>query len=121
MKETDGLDCSTSGGTGLDRIDSNHGGAESVICGSGSGKLVKGDLREQEVSWLQLWELRANRGWFRNILRKRLERKDLAAVPVNQWIVVVEPIVSENECNGRVQLSNIKCYPNDITSRMADG
>src|SRR6266545_4705044 len=36
MKEMDGLDYSTSGGTGLDGIDSNHGGAESVIRGSGS-------------------------------------------------------------------------------------
>ena len=45
----------------------------------------------------------------------------MAAVPVNQQIVVIEPIVSENERNGRVQLSNIKCYPNDVTSRMIDG
>ncbi len=72
-------------------------------------------------AWLQLWELQANRGWFQNLLWEHLERKDLATVPVNQQIVAVEPIVSENEHNGRVQLSNIKCYPNDVTSRMTDG
>ena len=44
IKEMDGLDCSTSGGTGLDGVDSNHGGVESVICSSESGGLVKDDL-----------------------------------------------------------------------------
>src|SRR6266511_964817 len=85
---------------------------------TGRGRLK---LCGQEVSWPQLWEPRTNHGWFRNLLRERLEGKDLAAVPVNQRIVAVEPIVSKNERNGRVQLSNIKCYPNDIASGMADG
>src|SRR6266508_968216 len=122
MKETEGLDCCSSGGAGLDGGNSNRGGAES---GSrlrerqtGRGRLK---LCGQEVSWPQLWEPRTNHGWFRNLLRECLEGKDLAAVPVNQRIVAVEPIVSKNERNGRVQLSNIKCYPNDIASGMADG
>ena len=118
----DGLDYSTSGGTGLDGIDSNHGGAESVIRGSGSANQSRATravgARSQLAATLGAV---GQSGWFRNLLWKCLERKDLAAVPVNQRIVVVEPIVSKNKHNGRVQLSNIKCYPNDVTSRMTDG
>ncbi len=128
MKETEGLDCCSSGGAGLDGGDLNRGGAESVVRGSESGRPVGED--SSCVGKKSVGRNSGSRGpimggfetFCGSVWKERIWLLYQSInVPVNQRIVAVEPIVSKNERNGRVQLSNIKCYPNDIASGMADG